>query len=164
MAGLIKKFLDRYYQLRIITTSDPYLVAGFWRRRGFQIGEGTCIYRNVILDVGNGKIIIGKNCVLTGCMVLTHDASTNRQLGIKYGMPSIRKNVVIEDECFIGVGAIILMGVTVGRESIIGAGAVVTKDVPPGCIVAGNPARVVGTTQSLVAKRAKDVTNKMPQE
>ena len=51
--------------------------------------------------------------------------------------------VVIEDEVFIGMGAMILKGVTVGRGAIIGAGAVVSKDVPAGAIVAGNPAKII---------------------
>lgn len=53
------------------------------------------------------------------------------------------KPVVIGDDCFIGARAIILKGVTVGPRSIVGAGSVVTKDVPPGAIVAGNPATVI---------------------
>jgi acetyltransferase-like isoleucine patch superfamily enzyme len=52
--------------------------------------------------------------------------------------------VVLEDDCDIGMGAIILPGVTVGKGSQVGAGAVVTKDVPPYAIVAGVPARVIG--------------------
>lgn len=51
--------------------------------------------------------------------------------------------IVVEDDAWIGMNAIILKGVTVGRASIVGAGSVVTKDVPPFCIVAGNPAKVV---------------------
>lgn len=51
--------------------------------------------------------------------------------------------VVVEDECDIGMGAIILPGVTVGRGSQVGAGAVVTKDVPPYAVVAGVPARKI---------------------
>jgi acetyltransferase-like isoleucine patch superfamily enzyme len=121
------------------------------------IGEGTCIYRDVVISSGNEPIRIGKNCVLTGCAILAHDASTNRALGIKYGDPSITCLVNIEDDCFIGYGSIILMGVTIGRGSIIGAGAVVTKDVAPGSVMGGNPARVINTTSALVEKRKQQI-------
>lgn len=99
---------------------------------------------------GKDPITIGKNCVLTGCVVLGHDASTNRALKISR---SIIKPVLIEDDCFIGVNAIILMGVTVGKNSIVGAGAVVTKSVPPGSVVVGNPAQVICTVYDLVERR-----------
>ena len=55
----------------------------------------------------------------------------------------VAKEVVIEDGVFIGVHAIILPGVTIGEGAMVGAGAVVTKDVPPRTMVAGNPARVI---------------------
>ena len=57
--------------------------------------------------------------------------------------------IVIEDDVFIGARAIILKGVTIGRGAIVGAGAVVTKDVAPGDIVVGNPARVIGSVFEL---------------
>jgi len=53
--------------------------------------------------------------------------------------------VVIEDDVWIGVNAMILKGVTIGRGAVIGAGSVITKDVPPFAIMAGNPGRQVGT-------------------
>ena len=58
--------------------------------------------------------------------------------------------VTIADEAFIGARALILKGVTVGRRAVVGAGSVVTKDVRAGEIVAGNPARVVGSVSSVV--------------
>lgn len=58
------------------------------------------------------------------------------------GMSATRP-VTIEDDVWIGQRALILPGVKVGRGSVIAAGAVVTKDVPPNCVVGGNPARVL---------------------
>jgi len=55
----------------------------------------------------------------------------------------LKTNTYIGKNCFIGAASIILPGVTVGDGSIVGAGSVVTKDVPPACIVVGNPARIV---------------------
>ena len=52
---------------------------------------------------------------------------------------------MIGERCFIGANALIMPGVTIGNQSVIGGGSVVTKDVPPNCIVAGNPARVIRT-------------------
>ena len=125
--------------------------AQVWRDKGVRIGENTRFYGNVLLGRdGKDPITIGKNCVLTGCTILGHDASTNFLLGIERSpvMP-----VIIGDNCFIGHQAIVLMGVTIGEGSIIGAGAVVTKSVPPGSVVAGNPARVISTVQDLVERR-----------
>ncbi|PQO28960.1 transferase [Blastopirellula marina] len=66
-------------------------------------------------------------------VILTHDMSR-----AKYYM-----DTHIGSNCFIGGRSIILPGITVGDGSIVGAGSVVTKDVPPGSIVAGNPARII---------------------
>jgi acetyltransferase-like isoleucine patch superfamily enzyme len=54
-----------------------------------------------------------------------------------------RQKVTIEDDCWIASNSIILAGVTVGKGSVIGAGSVVTKDVPAFSIVAGNPAKII---------------------
>ncbi len=53
-------------------------------------------------------------------------------------------NTVVEDGVSIGSGATILCGITIGKQALIGAGSVVTKDVPPGAIIYGNPAKVHG--------------------
>lgn len=52
--------------------------------------------------------------------------------------------IVIEDNVFIGTGAVILKGVKIGKNSVVGAGSIVTKSIPPNSIVAGNPAKIIG--------------------
>jgi acetyltransferase-like isoleucine patch superfamily enzyme len=74
------------------------------------------------------------------------DAIANAPMGDKSRRPTlITRPVVIEDDAWIGIGAIILKGVRIGAAARIGAGAVVARDVPPGQAVAGNPARLIST-------------------
>lgn len=99
-------------------------------------------------------ITIEKNVKITkGVKFITHDGGTyvfrhqekyNRV--IRYGKIHIKEN------CFIGLDTIILPGVTIGPNSVVGAGSVVTKDVPPGVVVAGNPARVITTIEEYAEK------------
>jgi acetyltransferase-like isoleucine patch superfamily enzyme len=146
-----------WFHLMLSITSNPYKVAEIWRKQGVEIGTGTCVYHDVVFSDGGERISIGRSCVLTGCVILTHDASTNKLLGLEYGEPSLEQPVVIEDDCFIGYHSIILMGVRIGKGSIVGAGAVVTRDVPPGTVVAGNPAQIVCTVDELIQKRVQHI-------
>jgi acetyltransferase-like isoleucine patch superfamily enzyme len=57
--------------------------------------------------------------------------------------PEFAKPITIGSDTWLGGGAIVLPGVTIGEHCVVGAGAVVTRDVPPYCVAAGNPARVV---------------------
>jgi acetyltransferase-like isoleucine patch superfamily enzyme len=72
--------------------------------------------------------------VAFGAVILSHDMTRNLRLDTRIGA-----------RCFIGAHSIILPGVTIGDGVIVGAGSVVTKDVPPNVVVAGNPARVLRT-------------------
>lgn len=107
-----------------------------WKYRsiyGMDIGEGTLISRKASLDVVNPKSIhIGKYTSLASAVLLTHDAC--RQM---------KADIFIGDNCFLGMRSIILPGIKIGNEVIVGAGSVVTKDVPSNCIVAGNPAKII---------------------
>ncbi|RFO97143.1 acyltransferase [Rhodoferax lacus] len=95
---------------------------------------------------------IGNNCALSACTLLGHDGSV-RILNNAYGkkLDSVGK-VDIRDNCFIGHGAIVMPRVTIGPNSIVAAGAVVTGDVPPGTVVGGNPARFICTTAAMVER------------
>lgn len=123
------RYLDREYQ--------PQIVIG----DGCSIGDGAHI---TAID----RIELGRN-VLTGKYVLitdnAHGDADPALLDIAPNRrPLVSKGpVVIEDNVWIGEKASILSGVRIGRGAIIGAGAVVTKDVPAGCMALGVPARVV---------------------
>jgi acetyltransferase-like isoleucine patch superfamily enzyme len=72
------------------------------------------------------------------------DAVANRPAGDRANRPPFTSRpVLLEDDVWIGIGAIVLKGVRIGRGARVGAGAVVTRDVPPGAVVEGNPARIV---------------------
>lgn len=98
----------------------------------------------------NGKLVtIGNDVTITGGVrILTHDASSFRRHGIIWVAP-----VKIGDRAFIGAEAIIMPGVTIGEDAVIGSGSVVTNDVPKGTVVAGAPARQIGMTDEIDAER-----------
>ena len=109
-------------------------------KRGLKLGKGVEIVDSFFFDPSHCFLIsIGDNCTICpGVRLIAHDASTKKILGYtKIGKIRIKEN------CFIGDSALVLPGVTIGPNSIVGAGSVVTKDVPAGAIVAGNPAQVI---------------------
>jgi acetyltransferase-like isoleucine patch superfamily enzyme len=100
-----------------------------------EIGQGIYISRRASLDRANNPrgIHIGKDTMITGASaLLAHDHCR-----------SLKTDTYIGDRCFIGIRAIIMPGVKIGNEVIVGSGAVVTKDVPDNCIVVGNPAKII---------------------
>ncbi len=91
---------------------------------------------------GNGGVEIGNNVMIASTVSissLTHDYTAE---SMRFA-PSIYGKVVIEDEVWIGSGAIILPGIKIGKGAVIGAGAVITKSIPAYAIVVGNPGRIL---------------------
>lgn len=114
--------------------------------------------RNAVIEIGdntrvNGscihaykKISIGKNCLIAAnCQIFDgngHDLSfpdVKKRINTTGGVKEIR----IEDNVWIGINSIILPGVAIGYGSVIAAGSVVSKDIPPMCIAGGNPAKII---------------------
>lgn len=107
------------------------------------IGDGTWIGQQCFFHAA-GDLHIGANVGIgPGVKILT---SVHREAGRDVPIlhaPLAFAPVVIEDDADVGIGAIVLPGVTIGRGAQVGAGAVVTRDVPAYAVVAGNPARVL---------------------
>jgi acetyltransferase-like isoleucine patch superfamily enzyme len=114
-----------------------------YHRNELRIGDGTWIGQAAFLHAAGG-ITVGRRVGIAPhvCILTSVHREPGRERPILDGELELEP-VVLEDGCDIGINATILPGVTVGQGAQIGAGAVVTRDVPPFAIVAGNPARVL---------------------
>ena len=114
---------------------------GFFEVQGpenVNIGTGCSINAGVFI-LGRGKTTIGNDVTLSARVMLI-DAGLDPESKDRIHVESY---VRIHDRVWIGAGAIVLPGVTIGEGSVVGAGSVVTKDIGPYSIAIGNPARVV---------------------
>lgn len=98
-------------------------------------------------------ITIGSHCQLTTCKIFTHGGGQV----VRHIDPTFDAfgKVVIGDYVYIGAEALIMPGVTIGDHALIAAGSVVTKSVPSGIVVAGNPARPICTIEEFYARNKK---------
>ncbi len=119
------------------------------KRNGLKLGKNVEIIDTFFFDPSHCFLIsIGDNCTICpNVRLIAHDASTKKILGYtKIGMITIKEN------CFIGDSVIVLPNVTIGPNSIVGAGSIVTKDVPPNMIATGNPAKVISDVPDYIKK------------
>jgi acetyltransferase-like isoleucine patch superfamily enzyme len=108
-----------------------------WRDATIRIGNGTYLNRNAEI-VAAKSVSIGRDCKIARDVIIMDTD--------QHALPNgdlVAEPVVIEDCVWIGARAIILKGVTIGHGAVIGAGSVVTRDVPPRAVVAGVPARIL---------------------
>jgi acetyltransferase-like isoleucine patch superfamily enzyme len=127
----------------IVASSDGRIRLSVWAERagrgGITIGDYCLLCPGVRISSGH-RILIGDNCMFANGVYVTdsdwHDAYNRIAAGKTAA-------VKIGDNVWLGDGAIVCKGVSIGNNSIVGAGSVVVNDVPENCISAGNPARVV---------------------
>lgn len=131
-----------------------------WNR--FEIGAYTTVEDFVTINNGSGHVLIGDNVtvgigsVIIGPVIMGSGSGLGQHVfvaGFNHGYSDGTKNssvqpldirqTIIEEEAHIGSNSVVLAGVTIGKRSQIGAGSVVTRNIPPFSIAVGNPARVI---------------------
>ena len=131
---------------------------------GISIGDHSTVHESALIAANRGRVTIGRRCWLAQFCLITGNGHVrigdNVLIAAHISINTVSHHfercdipiddqgiycdpVIIEDDVWIGLSAIILQGVTIGHGAIVGAGAVVTRDVPPWSVVMGVPARVI---------------------
>ncbi|KAI9715679.1 MAG: hypothetical protein M1812_005831 [Candelaria pacifica] len=140
---------------------EPWVMAPVQAEYGFNIRLGQASYINwnsTFFDCNpvtiGTRTLVGPNCSFYGGSHHIDPIVRNGDSG-----PFFEKPITIEDDCWIGGNVVVLAGVNIGRGSTVGTGSVVTKNVPPFHVVAGNPARIlrkIDTAMNDDSERSKD--------
>lgn len=117
------------------------LSRGLTLEDGAGVGAGTWF-------VGAGRIVLGRRLKMgPQCMFITNDHTIPGDLQKFSEMPAKSADIYVGDDVFLGARTIIMPGVTIGNGVAVGAGSVVTKDLPAGAIAVGSPARILRTRE-----------------
>lgn len=134
----------------------------FFRKQGVKMGENVVFYNKNpgMFSTEPWLVTLGDNVFLgINCQFLTHDMGT---LAFPEKNFVICGNISVGNNVVFGMNSTIMPGVKIGNNVIIGAGSIVTKDVPSGVVVAGVPARVVGTWEGYSEKIDKIMSGENP--
>ncbi len=130
----------------ILVEGGPFKINSlytFGENAEIHIGSNT--YLNGIRVSCSEGVRIGKWCIFADTRIMDTDQHSVLPNRWSTDVPVESKPVIIEDNVWVGLATVIIKGVQIGRNSVIAAGAVVTRDVPPNCVVGGNPARILKT-------------------
>lgn len=131
--------------------------ASYARKIGVNCKSDLTIYGSsyLMFSAEPYLVTLGNNVYISiGARFVCHDGSV---LPFRKDIPDLELagEIIVGDNVFIGMGALLLADVSIGSNSIVGANAVVTKNVPDGTIVAGNPARIIGNTSAFLERAEK---------
>jgi acetyltransferase-like isoleucine patch superfamily enzyme len=119
------------------------------------IGEHCHLGKGVFLDLRDAISVEDHVTVSMRAMILTHTDVGRSPLGDKE-FPAKQSPIVIKQGAYIGAGALILQGVTIGECAVVGAGAVVVEDIPAYCVATGVPAKVIKSIKAEDAAEDRD--------
>ena len=141
-------FLNRQLGYDLHPTVRIYSSAKIMGKINVTIGPGTFIGHQTLITGGLATIEIGANCDISdrvGIFCGTHEINID---GLRSAGQGIGKDIHIHDGVWIGFGALVLPGITIGKKAVIAAGTVVHKDVPAYAVAGGNPMRIIRNLQS----------------
>jgi len=148
-----------------VVLGENVRIIAFVNLYGCAIGDNTTV--GTFVEIQKGAVI-GKKCKISSHSFICEGVTIEDEVFIGHSVTFTNDKVprattadgmlqgsqdwqciptLVKRGASIGSGSTILCGTTIGEHALIGAGSVVTRDVPPGCIVAGNPARVIGTVK-----------------
>jgi len=155
-----------------VVLGENVRIIAFVNLYGCTIGDNTTIGTFVEIQKGS---VIGKKCKISSHSFICEGVTIQDEVFIGHSVTFTNDKIprattadgnlqgsqdwqciptLVRRGASIGSGSTILCGITIGEHALIGAGSVVTRDVPPGCIVAGNPARAIGTVKDRDIERA----------
>ncbi len=136
--------MNIYKRLGEVNATIPSIISPLAHVSAFAtIGDSNIIFHHAFI---NAAAVIGNNCIINTGAIIEHDAVVGNHCHISTAAV-LNGNVVVMDESFVGSNATVLQGITIGHRSIVGGGSVVLENVADKFIVAGVPAKQVGTNE-----------------
>lgn len=162
IVGTVKVYLGDDVRL-----SGWFMVVGgrVFPESEFKVGNRTFIGTNCLFSVAKSIVIGDDVLIASGCNLSdysAHPVHPERRIAGEQVDPDDVRPIRIENKAWLGRGAVILPGVTIGEGAVVGAATVVTKDVPAGRICVGNPGRILSRT--VYESRRQDLTTALERE
>ena len=150
------RLLDKFYVRFFVSSGFGY--AAYLKKRGVFHSQGDKCFISKAANLPDPHLIcIGNNVWITsGCQLLCHDASVIMINIMRSGHRDRVGPIIIGNNCFLGNNVILLPETNIGSNTIIGAGSVVTKDIPDNAVWAGNPARHICDFEDYVLRIEND--------
>lgn len=140
-----------------LTNVNARIEPGAFIREHAVIKDNAVVMMGAIINIG---AVVGEGTMIDMGAVLGGRATTGKNVHVGAGAvlagviePANANPVVVEDNVLIGANAVVLEGVRIGANSVVAAGAIVTEDVPAGCVVAGVPAKIIKNTSDVQGEK-----------